>query len=83
MTHWFALLAPSMPDPSYIKTNRHRQRQRGDLPPLPICPKCGRTIIRAAPDGVCSRCRKRTTAGREAEAARGRQRRLKQKPPEP
>jgi hypothetical protein len=64
-----------MPDPSYIKTNRHRQRQRGDLPPLPICPECGRTIIRAAPDGVCSRCRKRTPASRKAEAARGRRRR--------
>jgi ribosomal protein L32 len=69
------------PDPSYIKTNRHRQRQRREIPPLLICPDCGRTIIRAAPDGVCSRCRKRTPAGRAAEAARGRRRRLKQKPP--
>lgn len=75
--------APPMPDPIFIRVNRHRQRQRGDLPPLPICPDCGRTIIRAAPDGVCSRCWKRTPAGRKAEAARGRRRRSKQKPPEP
>jgi hypothetical protein len=33
-----------MPDPSYIRVNRHRQRQQSDLPRLPVCPGCGRTI---------------------------------------
>ena len=69
-----------MPDPSFIRVNRYRQRQRGKLPALPICPNCGRTITGTGRDGVCSICWKGTPAGREAEAARGRRRRAARLP---
>jgi ribosomal protein L32 len=51
--------------PSRDKTQRHRLRQAGDLPPLPACPDCGRTVVSTRTLPLCSRCWKLTPAGRE------------------
>ena len=54
------------------KVARHRLRQAGDLPPLPICPDCGRTVLSATTLPLCSRCWRRSPDGLAAEAARKR-----------
>jgi ribosomal protein L32 len=59
--------------PSRDKTARHRLRQAGDLPALPACPECGRTVISDRTAPLCSRCWKRSPEGRAADAERKRQ----------
>jgi ribosomal protein L32 len=59
--------------PSREKTARHRLRLAGDLPALPTCPQCGRTVISDRTAPLCSRCWKRSPEGRAADAERKRQ----------
>jgi hypothetical protein len=59
--------------PSRDKTARHRLRLAGDLPALPACPQCARTVISDRTAPLCSRCWKRTPEGRAADAERKRQ----------
>jgi ribosomal protein L32 len=59
--------------PSREKTQRFRLRQAGDLPALPTCPQCGRTVISDRTAPLCSRCWKLTPEGRAADAERKRQ----------
>jgi len=54
------------------KTRRHRLRQAGDLPPLPVCPDCGRSVLSVTTLPLCSRCWRRSPDGLAAEAARKR-----------
>jgi len=54
------------------KTRRHRLRQSGELPALPACPDCGRTVISTRTLPLCSRCWRRSPAGRAADAERKR-----------
>jgi ribosomal protein L32 len=58
--------------PSRDKTARHRLRLAGDLPALPTCPQCGRTVISDRTAPLCSRCWKRSPEGRAADAERKR-----------
>lgn len=55
--------------PSRDKVARFRLRQAGDLPPLPAC-QCGKQIRNGRQ--LCSRCWKRTTEGKAADAERKR-----------
>jgi ribosomal protein L32 len=59
--------------PSRDKTARHRLRLAGDIPALPTCPQCGRTVISDRTAPLCSRCWKRSPEGRAADAERKRQ----------
>jgi hypothetical protein len=59
--------------PSHDKTARHRLRLAGELPALPTCPQCGRTVISDRTAPLCSRCWKRSPEGRAADAQRKRQ----------
>jgi ribosomal protein L32 len=59
--------------PSRDKTARHRLRLAGDIPALPACPQCGRSVISDRTAPLCSRCWKRTPEGRAADAERKRQ----------
>ncbi len=47
------------------KTARHRLRLAGDIPALPTCPQCGRTVISTRTAPLCSRCWKRSPAGKQ------------------
>jgi ribosomal protein L32 len=47
------------------KTARHRLRLAGEIPALPACPQCGRTVISDRTAPLCSRCWKRSPAARE------------------
>ena len=58
--------------PSRDKTARHRLRLAGELPALPTCPQCGRSVISDRTAPLCSRCWKRTPDGRAADAERKR-----------
>jgi len=58
--------------PSREKVARYRLRQAGDLPPLPVCPECGRSVVSTATLPLCSRCWKRTPEGKKADAERKR-----------
>jgi len=62
------------------KVARHRLRQAGDLPPLPICPSCGRTVLSATTLPLCSRCWRKSPDGRAADAARKRRARKRDDP---
>ncbi len=44
---------------------RLRLRRAGLLPELPDCPDCGRQVRSARTAPLCSRCWRRSTAGRE------------------
>jgi hypothetical protein len=52
------------PSPSADRVRRHRQRQRGELPPLAVCP-CGCQIRSAKTTPLCSRCWRGSPAGKE------------------
>ena len=54
------------------KVARHRLRLAGELPALPTCPQCGRTVISDRTAPLCSRCWKLTPEGRAADAERKR-----------
>ena len=54
------------------KTRRHRLRQSGELPALPVCPDCGRSVISSRTLPLCSRCWRRSPAGRVTDAERKR-----------
>jgi hypothetical protein len=47
------------------KVRRHRLRQAGDIPALPACPQCGRTVLNSRTLPLCSRCWKQSPASRE------------------
>jgi len=51
--------------PSREKVARYRLRLTGELPALPTCPQCGRTVISTRTAQLCFRCWKLTPAGRE------------------
>lgn len=56
---------------------RLRLRRAGLLPALPACPDCGRQVRSARTGPLCSRCWRRSAAGREwnrERVARSRQR---------
>jgi len=57
------------------KVTRYRLRQAGELPPLPVCPDCGRTVISSRTLPLCSRCWWRSPDGRRADAERKRRKR--------
>jgi hypothetical protein len=59
------------------KVRRHRLRQAGDLPALPVCPDCGCTVRNTRTLPLCSRCWRRSPAGKMADAERKRRRRLR------
>ena len=54
------------------KVTRHRLRQAGELPALPACPDCGRTVISSRTLPLCSLCWRRSPAGKVADAERKR-----------
>jgi len=58
--------------PSREKTARHRLRQAGDLPPLPVCPSCGRVVVGTRTLPLCALCWRKSPAGKAADAARKR-----------
>lgn len=58
-----------MPDSPNERKARQRARERGELPPVPTCPCCGRAA-RGAHAPLCSRCWLQTTAGREWQRSR-------------
>jgi predicted amidophosphoribosyltransferase len=64
-----------MPDPALIRVHRHRLRKAGKLPPVPVCPDCGARVLSTKTAPLCSKCWKRTPAGRAADAERKRRRR--------
>lgn len=65
-----------MPDSAADRKRRQRARQRGELPPVPICPSCGKPAKgQGAP--LCSRCWLKTDAGREWQRARVQRYRLR------
>jgi ribosomal protein L32 len=47
------------------KTARHRLRLAGNLPALPTCPQCGRTVISDRTAPLCSQCWKQSPEGKE------------------
>jgi ribosomal protein L32 len=51
--------------PSRDKTARHRLRLAGDIPALPACPQCNRSVISDRTAPLCSRCWKLTPPGQE------------------
>jgi hypothetical protein len=59
------------------KTKRARLRQSGELPPVPLCPDCGRRVVGTLTLPRCALCWRKTPAGREACAAQRRQQRLR------
>jgi predicted amidophosphoribosyltransferase len=59
---------------------RLRLRRAGLLPPLPTCPDCGRQMRSTRNAPLCSRCWKRTPAGREANRLRMHHARIKHHP---
>jgi hypothetical protein len=59
-----------MPESSQARTARWRARLAGTMPPLPDCLMCGRTVSSARTAPLCSRCWKRSVAGREWNRAR-------------
>lgn len=54
------------------RTRRYRARQRGlpDPDAPPPCPECGRQVRSTRTAPLCSRCWKRSPAGREANRQR-------------
>lgn len=54
------------------KVSRFRLRQAGKLAPLPMCPECGLQVRSERTAPLCSRCWKRSPAGKAADAERKR-----------
>ena len=57
------------------KTARHRLRLAGEIPALPTCPQCGRTVVSTRSLPLCALCWRRSPAGKAADAERKRRRR--------
>ncbi len=62
-----------MPLTSAQKIQRHRLRQSGELPALPLCLECGRRVVGTLTLPRCALCWRKTPAGREKLAEQQRQ----------